>query len=48
MGSSPLVGSLAYAFSEVVNHRRASLGSRIGDALDEVDRQMEDLRAAKS
>jgi hypothetical protein len=28
-------------------HRRASLESRIGDVLDEVDRQVEELRAAK-
>jgi len=29
-------------------HRRAQLESRIGDALDEVDQQIEDLRATKS
>jgi hypothetical protein len=28
-------------------HRRARLESRIGDALDEVDRQIVELRAAK-
>ena len=29
-------------------HRRAQLESRIGDALAEVDQQIEDLRATKS
>ncbi len=28
-------------------HRRAQLESRIGEALDEVDRQIQELRAAK-
>jgi hypothetical protein len=31
----------------VVNHRRASLESRIGDALDEVNLQVEELRVTK-
>jgi hypothetical protein len=33
---------------DLAYHRRARLESRIGDALDEVDQQIEDLRATKS
>jgi hypothetical protein len=31
----------------LASHRRSRLESRIGDALDEVDKQIEQLRAAK-
>ena len=33
---------------DLAYHRRARLESRIGEALDEVDQQIEDLRATKS
>jgi len=31
----------------LAHHRRARLESRIGEALDEVDRQIEELRSAR-
>jgi hypothetical protein len=33
---------------DLAYHRRARLESRLGEALDEVDQQIEDLRATKS